>query len=59
LGEKRGMERVLVETPEEKGPLRRPKHRLEINIKKDLQKVGGGARTELIWLGLGTGCGHL
>jgi hypothetical protein len=31
--------RILVEKPEEKRPLGRPEHRLEINIKMDLQEV--------------------
>ena len=59
LGERRGVYRVLVGTPEGKGRLGRLRHRLEINIKKDLQEVGGEARTEWIWVGLGTGGGHL
>ena len=46
MGVRRRIYRVLVETPERKGPLRRPKHRLEINIKKDLQEVRGGALAE-------------
>ena len=59
LGERRGVYRVLVGTPEGKGRLGRLRHRLEINIKKDLLEVGGEARTEWIWVGLGTGGGHL
>jgi hypothetical protein len=56
-----GEERCIqvVGTPEGKGPLGRPRGRWAINIKKDLQEVGGGARTELNWLGIGTGDGHL
>jgi hypothetical protein len=42
MGEDRDVHRVLVETPEEKRPLRRPRHRWEDNINKDLQEVGGG-----------------
>ena len=34
--------RVLVEKPEGKRPLERPKRRWEDNIKMDLQEVGGG-----------------
>ena len=41
-GEDRGVHRVLVEKPERKRPLRRPRRRWEDNIKMDLQEVGGG-----------------
>jgi len=40
--EDRGVHRVLVGTPEERKPLGRPRHRWEVNIKMDLQEVGGG-----------------
>jgi hypothetical protein len=36
------MYRVLVEKPEGKRPLGRPRHRWEDNIKMDLQEVGRG-----------------
>jgi hypothetical protein len=42
MGEDRGVHRVLVGKPERKRPLRRPRHRLEDNIKMYLQEVGGG-----------------
>jgi hypothetical protein len=42
MGEDRGVHRVLVEKPEEKSPLGRPRHRWEDNIKMDLQEVEGG-----------------
>jgi hypothetical protein len=42
MGEERGVHRVLLGKPEGKRPLGRPRHRLENNIKIDLQKVGGG-----------------
>jgi hypothetical protein len=45
-------------TSEGKGLLGRPRHGLEINIKKDHQEVGGGAWTELIRLGIRTSGGH-
>jgi len=50
MGEDRGVHRVLVEKPEGKRPLDRPRRRWEDNIKMDLQKVGGGrgGRMELI-----------
>jgi hypothetical protein len=38
--EKRGVYRLLVGKPEEKGPLGRPRRRREYNIKMDLQEVG-------------------
>jgi hypothetical protein len=42
---------VLVVKPEEKGPLGRPRHRWENNIKMDLQDVGwGGLGSGLMWL---------
>ena len=42
MGERRGVYRVLVGTPEGKRPFGRPRHRWEDNIKMDLQEVGGG-----------------
>jgi hypothetical protein len=45
MGDGRGAYRVLVGRPEGKRPLGRPRHRLEDNIKMDLQDVG--------WLGIG------
>ena len=42
MGEERGVHRVLMGKPEGKSPLGRPRRRLEDNIKKDLQEVGGG-----------------
>jgi hypothetical protein len=42
MGEKRGVHRVLVGKPEGKRPLGRPRRRWEINIKIDVQEVGGG-----------------
>jgi hypothetical protein len=40
IEERRGAYRVLVEKPEGKRPLRRPRYRWEDNIKMDLQEVG-------------------
>ena len=42
MGEGRGVHRVLVEKPEGKRPMGRPRRRWEDNIKMDLQEVGGG-----------------
>jgi hypothetical protein len=53
MGEGRGVHRVLVGKPEGKGPLGRPRHGWEDNIKMDLQEGGGS------WFRIGTGGGHL
>jgi hypothetical protein len=45
--------------PEGKGRHGRPRHRWEDNIKMDLQKVGWGSWTGLMWLRIRTGDGHL
>jgi len=42
MGEGRGVYRVLMEKPEGKRPLGRPRRRWEDNIKMDLQEVGCG-----------------
>ena len=42
MGEERGVYRVLVENPEGKRPLGRPRHRCVDNIRMDLQEVGCG-----------------
>jgi hypothetical protein len=42
MGEDRGVHRVLVEKPEGKRPLGRPRRRRKDNIKMELQEVGGG-----------------
>ena len=55
--ERRSVYRVLVERPERKKPLGRPRLRREDNIKMDLQEVG--ACTGSIWLKRGIGGGHL
>jgi hypothetical protein len=41
MGEERGVHRVLVEKPEEKRPLGRPRRRWEDNIKMDFRKLEG------------------
>jgi hypothetical protein len=45
--------------PEGRRPLGRPRHRQEGNIKMDVQDVGWGAWSGLIWLRIGTGGGLL
>jgi hypothetical protein len=42
MGERRGAYRALVEKPEERRPLGRPRRRREDNIKMDLREVGWG-----------------
>jgi len=42
MGERRRVYRVLVGKPEGKRPLGRPRHKLEVNIKMDIQEVGWG-----------------
>ena len=56
---KRGEYRVLVGKPEGKRTLGRPTHRWEDNIKMDLQEVGWGGETRLIWHRIGIRGGHL
>jgi hypothetical protein len=41
MGAGRGVYRVLVGKPEGRRPLGRPRRRWEVNIKMDLQEVGG------------------
>jgi hypothetical protein len=53
-GERRGVYRVLVGKTEGKRQRGRPRRRWEDNIKMDLQEVGWGAWTGLIWLGIWT-----
>jgi hypothetical protein len=59
MGERRGAYRILVGRPEGRRLLGRPRRRWENNIKMDLQEVGWGAWTGLIWLRIGTGGGLL
>jgi len=42
MGDGRGVHRILVEKPEGKRPLGRPRRRWEDNIKMELREVGGG-----------------
>jgi hypothetical protein len=59
MWEDRGGHRVLVEKPEGKRPLGRPRRRWEDNIKMDLQEVGEVVGTGWSWLRIGVGGGHL
>ena len=46
-GGRGGVHKVLVGKPEGKRPLGRPRHRLEDNIRMDLQEVGRGCGDSL------------
>jgi hypothetical protein len=59
IGDRRGAYRVLVGKLEGKRPLGRPRCGWEDIIKMDLQKVGWGIGTGLIWFSIGTGGGRL
>jgi len=59
VGERRCVYWVSVGKPEGKRPLGRSRHRWEDDCKMDLQEVGWGTWTGLIWLGIETGDGHL
>jgi hypothetical protein len=59
MGEGRGAYRILVGRPEGRRLLGRPRRRWEDNIKMDVQEVGWGEWTGLIWLRIGTGGGLL
>jgi hypothetical protein len=49
MGDKRNAYRLLVEKPEGKRPLGRPRHRCVDNIRMDLGEVGWG---DVDWIGL-------
>ena len=59
MGHRRGAYRVLVGKPEGMRVFGRPRCRWEDNIKIDIQEVGCGAWTGLIWLRTGKGSRHL
>jgi hypothetical protein len=59
MGEGRVAYRILAGRPEGRRPLERPRRRWEDNVKMDLQEVGWGAWTGLIWLRIGAGGGLL
>jgi hypothetical protein len=46
MGEKRKVYKVLVENPEGKRPLERPRRRYEYGIKLDLRNIGWGGRVD-------------
>ena len=51
MGASKGTYKVLVGKPEERRPLRRPRHRWEYNIKMDHRKWDGG----IYWIDLAQG----
>jgi len=57
--ERRDAISVLEGKHEGKRPLGRPKRRWDDNLKMNLQEIGWGAWTGLIWLRVETGGGHL
>jgi hypothetical protein len=59
IGEGRVAYMILVGRPEGRRPLGRPRLRWEDNNKINLQEVGWGAWTGLIWLRIRTGGGLL
>jgi hypothetical protein len=59
MWERRVAYRVLVEKPERKRPLGRPRLGWKDNIKMGLLEVGWEARTRLVWFRIGKGGGLL
>jgi hypothetical protein len=59
MGERRSVYRVLVGKPEGKRPLGRPRNRWDIILRWIFGKWNVGVWTELSWLRIGTGGGHL
>jgi hypothetical protein len=55
MGERKGVYSILVGKSEGETPVGRPRLRWEDNIKMDLQEVGWGSWTGLIWLRIWTG----
>ena len=59
VGKMIGVYRVSVVKPEGKRALGSPRHRLEYNMKMDLQEIKWRGWNELIWLRIGIGGGCL
>jgi hypothetical protein len=59
MGDMRNTYKILVEKPEGKRPLGRPRRRWEDNIKIYLRTYGLGVWIGFIWLKIGTGGGLL
>jgi hypothetical protein len=45
--------KILGGKPEVKRLLRRPRHKLEINVKLDLKEMGCGSMTKIVWFKIG------
>ena len=59
MGERRGVDRILMGKPEGKRPLGKPRCRWQDNIKMIFRKWDVGVWTGLSWLRVGAGGGHL
>jgi hypothetical protein len=59
MGENKSAYRVLVDKPEGKRPLGRPRLRWEDIIKMDFQEMGCGAWIGSSWLRIGTDGGNM
>jgi hypothetical protein len=59
IGGRRDAHKMWMGRLEERRPFGRPRRRWEDAIKMDLQEVGWGAWTGLIWVRIGTGGGLL
>jgi hypothetical protein len=53
MGEGRNVYRVLVEKPQAKRPLGRPRRRWEDGMKMDLREIFGGVLSGFTWLRIG------
>jgi hypothetical protein len=59
MGEDRNVYKVLVEQPEGKRPLGRPRRKWEDGFRMDLREIGLGVWIGFDWLRTGTGGGLL
>jgi hypothetical protein len=57
MGEGRGIYRALVERPEGKRPLGRPRRRWEDNIEMDIREIDNDEASGFNWLRIGSGDG--
>jgi hypothetical protein len=59
MGEERGVQRVLMGTPEGKRPLGRPRRRWRKILRRIFRKLEWVVETRWSWLRIGTGGGNL